>query len=382
MIKKVLATTDDDISTTIHSAKRIAIFGAGIIAQHAYLLLKQLVDSSKFLGFWVSSIDSNGFKNNMTSSMYHEAIHGLNETPIPKDTLVIVCVSAKYKEEIADILNRQPYEILSIYLSEHLVNQLFKIYYKRYFGERKIDITSEVLQIPSLHNHTITLKNPFFAPMRDQNSCFTELGTIILPFCMGELRMCSETPYEYGPVSLSSFHNGIVFDLGANQGYFSITAASLGHTVYSFEPSSRLIKNLQSYSKLYNDFIHVEEIAISDKDGSANLYIDDHSDSSNSLVLQTNSSSNTSVKTTTIDSYRKKHDIRHINFIKADIEGAERYMLMGAKETLQECAPMLSICTYHLPDDPEVLQDLILSYNPNYKIIQKEKKLYAYVPTD
>ena len=68
-----------------------------------------------------------------------------------------------------------------------------------------------------------------------------------------------------------------------------------------------------------------------------------------------------------------------VDFIKADIEGAERYMLMGARETLGKFAPKLSICTYHFPDDPEVLEKIILEANPNYKIEHRWKKLYAIV---
>jgi hypothetical protein len=69
-----------------------------------------------------------------------------------------------------------------------------------------------------------------------------------------------------------------------------------------------------------------------------------------------------------------------VDFIKADIEGAERLMLKGAQKTLARFAPKLALCTYHLPDDPDVMEKLIMEANPNYKIVHKWFKLYAYVP--
>jgi len=83
---------------------------------------------------------------------------------------------------------------------------------------------------------------------------------------------------------------------------------------------------------------------------------------------------------TTLDSFVHENNIRGGIFIKADIEGAERNMLRGAKDVLKELAPKLSICTYHLPDDPKVLRELILEANPNYIIKERHKKMYAYVP--
>ncbi len=82
----------------------------------------------------------------------------------------------------------------------------------------------------------------------------------------------------------------------------------------------------------------------------------------------------------TLDNWVKENGIERIDFIKADIEGAERNMLCGAKEILKRFEPKLAICTYHLPDDKEVLEKIVLEANPNYKVEHKYKKMYAYVP--
>jgi hypothetical protein len=72
-------------------------------------------------------------------------------------------------------------------------------------------------------------------------------------------------------------------------------------------------------------------------------------------------------------------DIKKIDFIKVDIEGAERDMLRGATNVLKTFAPKLAICTYHLPDDPMVLEDIILEANPKYKVVHLKMKLFACV---
>jgi len=69
-----------------------------------------------------------------------------------------------------------------------------------------------------------------------------------------------------------------------------------------------------------------------------------------------------------------------VNFIKADIEGFERHMLQGAQNLLKNQKPVLSLCTYHLKDDPIVMKELILKANPEYEIIQRRTKMFAYVP--
>ena len=86
------------------------------------------------------------------------------------------------------------------------------------------------------------------------------------------------------------------------------------------------------------------------------------------------------VETITIDDFVSERNLGDVDFIKADIEGAERRMLIGAKKTLKELAPKLAICYYHNLDDLKVLRKLILDANPKYEIDVAYKKIYARVP--
>ncbi len=68
------------------------------------------------------------------------------------------------------------------------------------------------------------------------------------------------------------------------------------------------------------------------------------------------------------------HDLR---LIKLDIEGAERYALQGAKNTIVRNRPVLAICAYHLQDDILVLSDFIRSALTGYKLYLRHYLLSA-----
>jgi len=54
------------------------------------------------------------------------------------------------------------------------------------------------------------------------------------------------------------------------------------------------------------------------------------------------------------------------NFIKMDIEGAEKEALLGAKNTIQKYKPNLAICLYHKEEDLWELPLLINNIEPSY----------------
>lgn len=96
--------------------------------------------------------------------------------------------------------------------------------------------------------------------------------------------------------------------------------------------------------------------------------------------MNVNGSSETEeIEAITLDQFVEMNHISKLDFIKADIEGAERLLLAGAKEVLQKFAPKLAICTYHYPEDPALLSFMIKQANPNYIIEKAYGKLYAYV---
>lgn len=181
--------------------------------------------------------------------------------------------------------------------------------------------------------------------------------------------------------------NDVIMDCGANIGLFSAYAASLGGwQVFAFEPVKHIADITRRVAALYPGKITVIEKALSDREGKINfMQVDEadyfHSDSSR-MASDLETANAVEIPAVTIDAVVEEYKLDRVDFIKADIEGAERYMLRGAKNTLQKYGPKLSICTYHLPDDKEVLTKIISEANSKYVIEYKWDKLYAYIPKE
>ena len=85
-----------------------------------------------------------------------------------------------------------------------------------------------------------------------------------------------------------------------------------------------------------------------------------------SLLLKRSGSTTIPVLLTRIDTVLAELQIPRVDFIKMDIEGAEREALAGATRTLRQFKPALALDAYHRPDDPVVLPRVIFSANPAY----------------
>ena len=72
------------------------------------------------------------------------------------------------------------------------------------------------------------------------------------------------------------------------------------------------------------------------------------------------------VRTTTIDAEARERNLPRLDFIKMDIEGAERDALHGAEHALRTFKPKLAISIYHRVEDyaaiPRYLDGLGLGY--------------------
>ena len=132
-------------------------------------------------------------------------------------------------------------------------------------------------------------------------------------------------------------------DLGANIGFYSlaISVTRPEVRVISFEPNPRNYALLSQNARV-NGLTNLvcEPIAISDRDGTATLYLS-ASDMSASLRsdFEDHTDGETVVQTTTLDSYLNYHPVTGQLVIKVDVEGHEEAFFRGAQKTLAERQP-------------------------------------------
>ncbi|MCL2651231.1 MAG: FkbM family methyltransferase [Candidatus Azobacteroides sp.] len=190
-----------------------------------------------------------------------------------------------------------------------------------------------------------------------------------------------EGPYGYKKdlFNVTISKNDVVIDAGAWIGDFSAYAASKGANTYAFEPVEETFHLLCKTAKINKGEIHPIKKGLGSEECEINIFTNKDHSGSNSLIIKNEKSTEEKISITTLDRFIEENKLERVDFIKADIEGAERDMLKGATNILKTFAPKLAICTYHLPDDPEVLEKIILEANPNYKIVQLQHKLFAAV---
>ncbi|MBI4907572.1 MAG: FkbM family methyltransferase [Acidobacteria bacterium] len=149
----------------------------------------------------------------------------------------------------------------------------------------------------------------------------------------------------------------IVIDGGANVGVYTRLALLKGAAkVVAIEPSP---ENLECLRRTF-----VKEVAegkviiypkgIWDKDDVLTFYVSPTNSAENSFVRKMDDAQAIEQKLplTTVDKMMDELELKRVDYIKLDIEGAERRALRGAKQTLAKYHPRMALCVYHLPDDP------------------------------
>ncbi len=183
--------------------------------------------------------------------------------------------------------------------------------------------------------------------------------------------------YERGPVRIRS--GDVVLDVGSHLGAFSRVALAKGaRLVVAFEPDP---VNIACFQRTFLQEISMGRLLLMraaawEAAGTLRFNPNSQNSGGGSVLPGTDRSQNFEVPATTIDETVKQLKLDRVDFIKMDIEGAERHALRGARQTLARFGPRLAICTYHRPDDRIVVPQLVLESRPSYRSFATKEQAY------
>jgi len=156
--------------------------------------------------------------------------------------------------------------------------------------------------------------------------------------------------YEYQKQKIFSEEirpGDVVYDLGANVGFYSLLASFLvgpKGRVYSFEPlpsNLEFLRNHLALNKVSNCVVY--GVAVSDSCGTANFSRGSQPTLGRLEALTGNS---ITVQTVTLDDLVATGEIPAPSVIKCDIEGGEYAALKGATRTLAAATPALLLASH------------------------------------
>ena len=157
----------------------------------------------------------------------------------------------------------------------------------------------------------------------------------------------------------------IVFDVGANRGYFSCYAAKKAShgKVYSFEPvpvNFNVLKENLLLNKITN--VTAENVAVSSSKKNVELYLDPGDEAANSIYHT--SGEKITVPATDLWSYSQEKNVTKIDFLKVDCEGEEYAIFESLPDAFWLMVGKISM-EYHSIDkrDPKDLVRILESKN-------------------
>ncbi len=173
----------------------------------------------------------------------------------------------------------------------------------------------------------------------------------------------------------------IVYDIGANVGYYSLLAGVLVGSegiVFAFEPLPRNVTYLRKHVALNQAAnIRVIEAAVAERSGQARFNL-----GASTAMGHLAESGEIAVKTVGLDDMLDAGDLVPPHTMKIDVEGAEYSVLMGAQKLLNKHHPTLFLDTHEREAHKATIK-LLKSLNYCFKIldgkpIEESKEMIAY----
>ena len=164
----------------------------------------------------------------------------------------------------------------------------------------------------------------------------------------------------------------VVLDCGANIGLYTQDALKSGAArVVAIEPALDNVECLRrnTAAEVAAGRVVVYPKGVWDKDDVLQLNVQPSNSASYSVALRYQGAQpGPQVQLTTIDELVRELGLDRVDYIKMDIEGAEREALAGAAETIRRFKPRITISMEHRYDDPTVIPKIVHSLWSGYHV--------------
>jgi FkbM family methyltransferase len=164
----------------------------------------------------------------------------------------------------------------------------------------------------------------------------------------------------------------VVLDCGANIGVFTRKALAAGaRLVVAIEPTPLTLVALRRNfeREIAEGRVVVVPKGVWNRVDTLELATEGEGNSvGNSLVLGRDLTNKIKVPLTTIDLLAAELHLDRVDFIKMDIEGAEKQALSGATETIRRFRPRMAIASEHLPDDFTAIPQTVKGIWSGYEV--------------
>ncbi len=322
------------------------LFGAG---RSSSVIYKKIKDNYNIVGF--SDNSSKKWENE------HEGLKVLNPSDLKSidNLLVVVTVTGQHYDSIIKQL------------------QSLGIRYITYF---------ELCLCENFEKFSDVYENLLIDEFSKKTYCNIVLSHLLCSESLLKEVFVRNQYFEVSEFNLLS-QNEIFVDCGAFVGdtieSFLINKVATFDTIYAFEPTEKTFRamsirkdRLLKEWALDDDRIVLVQKAVGSENGSIILNETVNVETTNSISKvdfgnRKNIENTITMQVTTIDKYFENIENKP-TFIKADIEGAEIDMIIGAQKIIVNNKPKIAICLYHNIDDLYEIPLLLKRLNPEYKM--------------
>ena len=211
-------------------------------------------------------------------------------------------------------------------------------------------------------NHDILFDYSEFIKNRDiQKIEITDDSVIITSRELGIKIICNRFDERIAPIEILNFRyyekkdsnmifklvndNDTIFDIGGNMGWYSIGLDKVKENVdvHTFEPIPSTYENLDENVKINGSKIKINNFGLSDKKQDLTFYFHKEGSGNASAAIMNDDRENIEVKchVDTLDNYFKEQDLKKLDFIKCDVEGAELLAFKGGLKTIEQYKPII-----------------------------------------